>query len=615
MQRFADSGLKPEKKLEFILCESGESGGFPRRKGRNSCGNCRQKKIKCDEDKPVCNGCRIRGLLCSYDEKVSQPRESVGVPIITNSARALSISTSLIRGQIYNAELSLPTQNLSVLPAKHNLLPINLLQWPVMSNLLPKSFDASTNFMLDLNNVTDDQYIECSRTYTQRPTELDNLLENEFYLVLYDSFLRNTFIWYPIIDIDTIQNLFTSARVKKSYSPIEGALMSSILLLGVESKCHFDKESLKNLQAIKLNLYHLCTDWTFALMRSVSLESVQGVTFIALYELISYNITNAYRLISLAWSNLQLLFISRQNIGQKLYRDMELRCYWSLFTLDSEIRAEFQLAPIGIDILESEIELPLGITANEDTLKKYGGHLIWYFFSTNVAGRRLLNRIHSTIYAQGPLQSLLKPGILISTTDELAYQIEMWRSNLPTILSFRRGEQIQSDYGPDNSSVEELRQLYRLQLCAKYLSSCIIVNRFYLYYILHPFDYAIFDDELVGDLFYRKAMDCAQAELELKIPPTPTNNMSGFIGHINPDGLTINACFARTVSLIAIYLSSRIINIDRDLILHNISEVMRYYETKLIAESKLAWSMYQLLTSMIEKLTTTGANYEITNNA
>ncbi len=38
----------------------------PHRKSRAGCGDCKLRKVKCDEGKPVCKRCKASGYLCNY---------------------------------------------------------------------------------------------------------------------------------------------------------------------------------------------------------------------------------------------------------------------------------------------------------------------------------------------------------------------------------------------------------------------------------------------------------------------------------------------------------------------------------------------------------------------
>lgn len=36
------------------------------RKSRNGCGECKLRRVKCDEDKPICKRCRLNDSACLY---------------------------------------------------------------------------------------------------------------------------------------------------------------------------------------------------------------------------------------------------------------------------------------------------------------------------------------------------------------------------------------------------------------------------------------------------------------------------------------------------------------------------------------------------------------------
>ncbi|TVY50888.1 Pestheic acid cluster transcriptional regulator 3 [Lachnellula cervina] len=39
------------------------------KKSKKGCGNCKLRKIKCDETKPTCKGCEVYGIFCNYDPR------------------------------------------------------------------------------------------------------------------------------------------------------------------------------------------------------------------------------------------------------------------------------------------------------------------------------------------------------------------------------------------------------------------------------------------------------------------------------------------------------------------------------------------------------------------
>ncbi|KAH8831081.1 hypothetical protein DL96DRAFT_1586413 [Flagelloscypha sp. PMI_526] len=64
------------------------------RKSKTGCKTCRQRRVRCDEDKPTCFNCRRRGVTCLWDENVSMPQppqqSSDTSPGASSSTSALS---------------------------------------------------------------------------------------------------------------------------------------------------------------------------------------------------------------------------------------------------------------------------------------------------------------------------------------------------------------------------------------------------------------------------------------------------------------------------------------------------------------------------------------------
>ncbi|KAF4453374.1 sterol uptake control 2 [Fusarium albosuccineum] len=51
----------------------------PHRKSRNGCLNCKKRKVKCDETKPMCFNCMRFNIVCSFDPSVS-PSDAASIP-------------------------------------------------------------------------------------------------------------------------------------------------------------------------------------------------------------------------------------------------------------------------------------------------------------------------------------------------------------------------------------------------------------------------------------------------------------------------------------------------------------------------------------------------------
>jgi len=56
--------------------DGGSSGGGPRRKLAVACDACRQRKQKCDGQRPICTPCKSRKTECSYETQPDETRYS-----------------------------------------------------------------------------------------------------------------------------------------------------------------------------------------------------------------------------------------------------------------------------------------------------------------------------------------------------------------------------------------------------------------------------------------------------------------------------------------------------------------------------------------------------------
>ncbi|APA16343.1 hypothetical protein sscle_16g111130 [Sclerotinia sclerotiorum 1980 UF-70] len=55
-----------------LISEKGDNRKIrPHKKSRRGCGNCKLRKVKCDETRPMCKRCTEFKVLCNYDQKTS----------------------------------------------------------------------------------------------------------------------------------------------------------------------------------------------------------------------------------------------------------------------------------------------------------------------------------------------------------------------------------------------------------------------------------------------------------------------------------------------------------------------------------------------------------------
>ncbi|KAK9473858.1 uncharacterized protein V1510DRAFT_406544 [Dipodascopsis tothii] len=640
-------------KLEIIICQDGDGGFNPRRKAKCSCLNCRAKKLNC----------KSRYLTCEYRDAAEKATEPpADTPTDVDRLDALSSSPTGTVATMYSvssvdsrmdalspsffgrfddtasvstfesmsscvmpspslssdsgsfaepgveADLMLSPEfvNLSAVPASHNLTAAKLLQWPAVSKLLPPEYHCEDDIIMytgpNRAEVDEDVPVLLS---PNEPNALDRVFDLNIHKPLLRSFLKRAYASYPIIDISRIERMFFTARLIRKYSHLDGALMAIILAIGAETRT-LDVRGLapgEDLRSIQAGLYKVASSLMTSVTRKLSLKTVQYCIYMSLYELMRLRPLDCYRHIQHAWSNLQVLLRMQKGAAlSSVDYDLNLRCYWCLFVLDSELRAEFQLTPMGIESFESTTDLPKGQCESSETLELYGGIVIWYYFNAHIAIRRLLNRVHSTLYTQEPDEALMKPGLLLATTHELEYQLETWRSNLPPMLYFEKDELAEFRCDDADDPVRRATTYCRFFLFQKYRAARIVINRFYLYFVLH-FAKSSQEDPLILDRYREKAVQCVNDETVSILPISPKDT-EYLLGQYCPSTFSLPSVFVHAVALIACYIASDKLPVNKTAIEEQLSFTLRIINSSLAPWFGLAAELSELVNSMIRSIAT-----------
>ncbi|KAK7203834.1 hypothetical protein BZA70DRAFT_282194 [Myxozyma melibiosi] len=499
------------------------------------------------------------------------------------------ITTALGRG----------TPSLSTLPARHTLLPGSLLQWPKVSMLTVERYDFSHSVLSYETKVQSDALPDDPVGALKT---LDLIVQDEeLASAILDSFMLDFFAFYPILDLDQTRKLISKWQAVKrcTCTLVEKSLLAIIFALACQSKNLVAKHP--QLRGTSKELYELCNFLLPSALRFATIGAVQFLILMSAYESMLFRPMGCYRFYSLAWSNLQILLGRDEQYQIGLEWDLSLRAYWTLFILDSQFRAEFELAPLGIGTLESEIELPSGISEDGSSLEKYGGINIWYYLYARISSRRLLNRVHSTLYSQDPAVALMKPGLLITTTEELYYQLETWRENLPEQLQFSLDDEAEDLFtlarvirqqGSDNLQDAILAE-YRGFLKIQYDITRTILHRFYLYYVLHISELSPQQDALVEKWFYDKARLCVVGEINYNIPLMflETGNILALPSH-----------FAHSVALMMAYMAADALGLDRADVERAVALSTSRIREYVAPHMGIAYAILERLDSMWDKL-------------
>jgi hypothetical protein len=184
-------------------------------------------------------------------------------------------------------------------------------------------------------------------------------------------------------------------------------------------------------------------------------------------------------------------------------RRVEQRLYWSCLKSECELREEIDLPPTGLTIVEypdlfpsppdvapspEEADRPAPSDPLESAFQQG-----WYYYLSEIALRRISNRITHALYRTEPQSWLAMPPKRIQRiADELDTQVLQWSENLPRALAFE--EQTQS---------HELS----FMLQARFLDLRERIWRPFLYLAVHQTSAEA--DHLMITTYAQRSLDCA----------------------------------------------------------------------------------------------------------
>lgn len=169
-------------------------------------------------------------------------------------------------------------------------------------------------------------------------------------------------------------------------------------------------------QAIRLINDQLCLSFT------PNIELCQALILAASYLAYVARPLHSWRYAQSAFSAFQQIQ-GESSVGSTWYYDDAMRrIYWSCFLLECDRAAELDLPRSGIETMADSVPLP-SILAQDD--------YVTTAFLAEISIRRLLNRIHSSLYSRQ--QGLQSVGIfqLQKVATELDRQLSNWYESIP----------------------------------------------------------------------------------------------------------------------------------------------------------------------------------------
>lgn len=134
---------------------------------------------------------------------------------------------------------------------------------------------------------------------------------------------------------------------------------------------------------------------------------------------------HSWRYAQLAFSTLQQLWADHNYTTDSSDSDALLRIYWSCYLLECDRAAELDLPRSGIEAMADDIPLPSGHSEDDHTT---------IAFLAEISIRRLLNRIHNSLYPDSNGMRRVQVPQLQKIAQELERQLTGWYESIPPLV-------------------------------------------------------------------------------------------------------------------------------------------------------------------------------------
>ncbi|SCV51605.1 uncharacterized protein FFB14_12074 [Fusarium fujikuroi] len=460
---------------------------FNRQRVALACTYCRHRKRRCDATKPRCNNCTRSGADCHYDDGPSQRIDTSGgtKEIIS---RLKDIKNMLAEQQQHLTALSSPnhsqpsshvhlsqgaaldTNGGSTISASAHETNAADDESPQFSSNLREPLDVASEPMnIPAEHKTSSSYLlglpAVKMLVGEYPTNLFFLLESQSSLPpelspeqsqnplppfqiersvldhLVATFFSSVHVSHPVLDQAEFTGIYERFLDKGADSSTESALCMTVFALGAVSSQPIgswnSQTSPSGTEYIKYALPTLMLRslWLF----SFDLTLAQALVLASVYFAYIVRPLHSWRLIYLATNLLQLKLSSLDCQKQTLNTEVDiLRLFWSCFIIECDRLAELELPRSSLQQLTDDANLPR--CGNLDDL-----HMTAYLAEISI--RRLLNRIHNSLYPRTPNSltkslsstSLMTPeefsidelNSITSVCEELHSQLDLWHAAIP----------------------------------------------------------------------------------------------------------------------------------------------------------------------------------------
>ncbi|KAL2851501.1 hypothetical protein BJY01DRAFT_260808 [Aspergillus pseudoustus] len=440
---------------------------YPRRRAIAACQLCRMRKTKCDNRRPSCGTCTLLQSQCVYQdastdfssfdaaslailERVNyairlleqHPSGSPGTsdspqtrynPHASPERSEAQLATATSPGEI----ISRSTEYTFLLEAQQlqaNCASSRVLQWPLLRDIC------------DPNDI--------DRLFFNSAHSEGRGIREEDVPLLIEDFLEHVHTKNPILDPNELRSI--CRRIGEDGFQWDGPSCLTLIAcaLGTISR-PFSLESPSPQDASRFDAQDHATGESYysAARKRIglldpSVIAIQCSFLVGVYEMYSMRPLRAWHSFNRACTFFQTHLLA-SSLGQPVEQSSETvrsRLYWSCLKSDCEMREEIALPPAELAKVEYSDAFPSPpvsvLNSSSETQTEpmetldANSERSWYYYLSEIASRRIMNRITATLHPLNPEDWASMPvHRLQRIAEELDAQVVQWVDNLPP--SFR----------------------------------------------------------------------------------------------------------------------------------------------------------------------------------
>ncbi|KAI4788239.1 hypothetical protein E4T45_13609, partial [Aureobasidium sp. EXF-8846] len=357
---------------------------YPRKRAIIACEICRSRKSRCDGGKPKCKLCVELNARCVYREPgikldagdklilerlshiedmlqsamtsahinvnpMKQAAHTVTSPTASTSTaddtstRRISCSVALENNRL-NGLGTWDSVNISTMPKGHTTPALNLLQWPLIRDLVSQPLDPQVLVEMEMSRPP------INLPHFPRPDMANAAVYASSYFDLVN-------VWYACVNPNAWTNHYHEATSVGFIQGSDSCLVMLVLALGAAA--HGGSISRHPHNAEPRGIDYFASAWKIIPNLAIrnDIPAIQCHILAAAYLFYLVRPLEAWNMITVASTKLQLVLAvpDRVPISQ---RELLVRLFWDTLLAESDLLAELELPHSGVVNFEDAVGLP-----------------------------------------------------------------------------------------------------------------------------------------------------------------------------------------------------------------------------------------------------------------